>query len=61
MPAQKPTAAPTMLKRNDCMPSWLAPHIDGTKPPTSMPKPAHIPMTERLPMRELIGTNAAMP
>jgi hypothetical protein len=46
-PAQRPATAPMPLKSSDCSPSELAPHIVGTKPPTSIPKPAHMPMTER--------------
>jgi len=42
-----PATPPITLKSSDWSDSEPAPHIVGTKPPTSMPKPAHMPMTER--------------
>jgi len=47
MPAQTPATAPTPLKSSDWSEKELAPQRTGTKPPTNIPAPAHMPMTER--------------
>jgi len=42
-----PATPPTPLKTSDWSPSPLAPHIIGTKPPSIIPKLAHMAITPR--------------
>jgi hypothetical protein len=46
-PAQMPATPPRPLKRSDCTENEPAPHISGMNPPSTMPKVAHMPMTDR--------------